>query len=99
MYVDSKTTDDVAGGTSVWNAIGSAFSRHCAVGAEDRELVAGAAADVGHEQLPHAGLPSWRIGCSRPSQLLNEPFTRTPRADGAQTANAVPVTMSPNGVS
>ena len=26
------------------------------VGAEDRELVAGAAADVGHEQLPHAGL-------------------------------------------
>ncbi len=39
-------------------------------------------------------LPSWRIGCSRPSQLLNEPFTRIPRADGAHTANEVPVTAS-----
>ena len=28
VYDDSNTTDDVAGGTSVWKAIGSAFSRH-----------------------------------------------------------------------
>ena len=37
-------------------------------------------------------VPSWRIGCSRPSQLLNDALRRIPRAEGAQTANAVPVT-------
>ena len=42
--------------------------------------------------------PSWRIGCSRPSQELKSPFTRTPRAFGAHTANDVPDTVSPSGV-
>ena len=37
-------------------------------------------------------VPSWRIGCSRPSQLLNDALSRIPRACGAQTANDVPVT-------
>ena len=37
-------------------------------------------------------VPSWRIGCSRPSQLLKSALIRTARADGAQTANDVPVT-------
>src|SRR5712691_10377188 len=34
--------------------------------------------------------PSERIGCARPSQWLNSPIIRTPRALGAQTANDVP---------
>ena len=37
------------------NAIGSAFSRHCAVRPEDVELVLRARPDAGHEQLPDAG--------------------------------------------
>ena len=36
--------------------------------------------------------PICRIGCSRPSQSLKSPFTRTPRAWGAHTANDVPGT-------
>ncbi len=32
-------------------------------------------------------MPSWRIGCSRPSQLLKSALTRMARAFGAQTAN------------
>ena len=43
--------------------------------------------------------PSWRIGCSRPSQALNSPLTRTARADGAQTAKDVPLTVPPSGSS
>ena len=35
--------------------------------------------------------PSERIGCARPSQKLKSPTSLTPRAFGAQTANAVPV--------
>ena len=35
--------------------------------------------------------PSDRMGWARPSQKLKSPVTRTPRAFGAQTANAVPV--------
>ena len=38
--------------------------------------------------------PSERIGCRRPSQELKSPTTLTERADGAQTANATPVTPS-----
>ena len=43
-------------------------------------------------QMPLA--PSERIGCSRPSHELKSPTTETERADGAHTANAVPVTVS-----
>ena len=38
--------------------------------------------------------PSERIACRRPSQELKSPTTLTARADGAQTANAVPVMPS-----
>ncbi len=42
--------------------------------------------------------PSWRIGCSRPSQLLKSPLTRRPLACGAHTANAVPLDRSGGSV-
>ena len=43
-------------------------------------------------------LPSTRIGCAQPDQPSKSPVTRTPWADGAQTAKLVPVTV-PDGVS
>ena len=39
------------------------------------------------------------MGCSRPSQELKSPLTRTARADGAHTANEVPLTVPPSGSS
>ena len=69
-------------------AIGSAFSRHCAVGAEDLELVARRPRrrpGTNSSQTPEP--PSERIGCARPSQWLKSPDAGRPRALGAQTAN------------
>ena len=51
----TSTTDAVAGGISVRNAMGSALSRQLTVAPEDAELVAGARLDAGDEQLPHPG--------------------------------------------
>ncbi len=59
-------------------------------------LVPGPTSGTNSSQMPE--VPIWRIGCSRPSQSLKSPLTRTPRAWGAHTAKEVPVT-GPSGVS
>ena len=50
---------------------------------------------TGPSLMPFGQMPSWRIGCSRPSQELKSALSRTPRALGAHTAKAVPLTVDP----
>ena len=82
------------GGVSASAAIGSAFSRQTPSGPQIENLyrVPGPTPGTNSSQTPAP--PSDRIGWARPSQKLKSPTTRTPRAFGAQTANAVPVAAS-----
>ena len=77
-------------------AIGSALSRHWPSAPRMSYLYRVPAPMAGTNSSHTPETPIWRIGCSRPSQLLKSPFTRTAWACGAQTANDVPV-ISPNG--
>ena len=86
-------TDAVAGGRSARLAMGSALRRHCPSGPR-RRTCTGPVADVGQNSSQMPAPPRDRIGCPRPSQWLKSPMTRTPRALGAHTANAVPVTIA-----
>src|SRR4029079_19201602 len=90
----SQTTDEFAGGTSVWKASGSLFSRNRPswVRIPNLYFVPSSTPGTNSSQSPDA--PSERIGCRRPSQELKSPTTETERAFGAQTANAVPTTPS-----
>ena len=74
----------------MWKAIGSAFSRHWPSAPRMRNLyfVPEPTSGTNSSQMPDE--PSWRMGCSRPSQLLKSPLIRTPLADGAHTAKEVP---------
>ena len=56
-------------------------------------MLPGATPGMNSSQTPAP--PSERIGCARPSQKLKSPTSLTPRAFGAQTANAVPVSRRP----
>ncbi len=85
-------TDAVAGGRSARLAIGSALRRHCPSGAATSYLYRVPSPTSGTNSSQTPVPPRDRIGCPRPSQWLKSPMTRTPRALGAQTANAVPVT-------
>ena len=98
MCVDSKTRDDVFGGSSANAAIGSAFSRQTPSAPSTQNLYAVPAPTPGTNSSQTPDCPSCRIGCSRPSQLLKSPLSRMPRADGAQTANDVPLTVPPRRV-
>ena len=84
----------MSAGISAQAAIGSAFSRHSPSGPRITNLYAVPLPTSGTNSSQTPEVPSWRIGCSRPSQLLKSALIRTARADGAQTANDVPVTGS-----
>ena len=92
------TTDAVAGGTSVANAIGSALSRHWLSAPRIWNLYRAPSPTPGTNSSHTPDEPSERIGSARPDQKSKSPATRTPRAFGAHTANDVPVTAPP-GVS
>ena len=82
------------GGCSAAKATGSALRVSAPEGVTSSYLYLAPAATPGtnSSQIPEE--PRARIGCSRPSQELKSPTTRTARALGAQTANAVPATPS-----
>ena len=84
----------MSAGFSAQTAIGSAFSRHCPSGPRMTYLYAAPVPTPGTNSSHTPDVPSWRIGCSRPSQLLKSALSRIARAFGAQTANEVPVTGS-----
>src|SRR5579871_896529 len=94
MCLASHTTDAFAGGTSVWNATGSLFSRSrpSCVRSSNLYFAPSSTPGTNSSQIPEE--PSERIGCRRPSHELKSPTTATERAFGAQTANAVPTTPS-----
>ena len=93
-YDVSKIRDAVSAGTSAQAAIGSAFSRHAPSGPRITNLYAVPLPTPGTKSSQTPDEPSWRIGCSRPSQLLKSALTRTACAEGAHTAKDVPVTGS-----
>src|ERR1035437_6214237 len=87
-------TDAVPGDFSASAAIGSALRRHEPSGPQMSNLYLAPPAAPGMKISQTPDPPSERIGCACPSQKLKSPITRTPRAFGAQTAKAVPVTGS-----
>src|SRR6266702_4291666 len=91
-YVDWVTTDAVAGGTSVANAIGSAFSCHWPSWPMMRNLYLEPTGTPGMKISHTPEEPRDRNGFARPSQPSKSPVTRTPCALGAHTANDTPVT-------
>lgn len=93
---DSTTMLAVAGGTSAALASGSAFCRHEPSGPRISYLYRAPAPTPGTKSSHTPLSPSERIGCVAP-QPLKSPMTRTARALGAQTANAVPV-VSPSAL-
>ena len=62
---------------------------------ENLYLAPGATPGTNSSQTPAP--PSDRMGWARPSQKLKSPTRRTPRAFGAQTANAVPAAFALHG--
>ena len=96
-WVDCVTTDAVAGGTSVPNAIGSAFSTQLPSGPWMRNLYASPCPTPGtkRSQTPD---PIGRMTCWSPPQKLNSPATCTDCAFGAHTVNEVP-SVGPSGPS
>src|SRR6185437_14972755 len=95
VYRSVWTTEAVAGGTSVANAIGSAFSRHCPSAPRTWYLYRAPSSTPGTNSSHTPDEPSERIGRARPDQCSKSPVTRTARALGAHTANDVPVTLPP----
>src|SRR6478735_9125537 len=93
-YDDSKTREAVSAGFSAQAASGSAFSCHTPSGPRMAYLYDVPVPTAGTNSSHTPEVPSCRIGCSRPSQLLKSALIRTARALGAQTANDVPVTGS-----
>src|SRR5947209_14947221 len=88
----SYTIDAVAGGSSVANASGSAFSCQLLSAPRIRNLYRDPVGSPGTNSSHTPEAPIERIGLARPSQPSKSPHTRTPRAVGAHTANDVPVT-------
>ena len=88
-----------AGGTSAAYAIGSAFSRHWPSAPRIANLYAVPLPTPGTNSSHTPERPSWRIGCSRPSQLLKSPLTRTPRARRRPHRERRAVDVSPSGPS
>jgi hypothetical protein len=89
---DSTTTDAVAGGTSVPFASGSAFCRQVPSAPRTSNLYRAPAVTPGTKISQTPESPSDRMAWVVPCQWLKSPTTRTARALGAQTANAVPST-------
>ena len=97
-YADSVTTEAVCGGTSVANAIGSAFSCHTPSAPRMRNLYRDPTGTFGRKTSHTPLEPIERNGFARPSQPSKSPVTRTPRAFGAHTANETPLIV-PEAVS
>ena len=95
----SCTTEAVAGGISVAKAIGSAFSCQLLSAPRIRNLYRDPAGRSGTNSSHTPEEPIDRIGLARgrPTRRSRRQ-TRTPRAEGAHTANDVPCT-GPFGVS
>ena len=91
VWEDSWTCEDVSGGVSVANAIGSARSVQTSSAPSTSYLyfVPEPTPGTNSSQTPEDAIA--RIGCSRPSQELKSPFTRTPLACGAHTAKETPL--------
>ncbi len=85
-------TDDVAGGTSVRRASGSARRVFEPSGRVISNLYSSPSPMPGTNSSHTPVEPSDRMGKPVPSQKLKEPATRTPRAFGAHTEKRVPVT-------
>ncbi len=85
-------TDEVAGGTSVRRASGSARSVFEPSGRVISNLYSSPSPMSGRNSSHTPDDPSDRMAWPVPSQKLKVPATRTPRAFGAHTANRVPVT-------
>src|ERR1700728_2728058 len=83
------TTDAVAGGCSVANAIGSAFCCHPPSLPQTEYLYLVPSPTPGTNSSHTPDPPRLRIGWAVPSQKLKSPLTRMPRAFGAQTAKEV----------
>ncbi len=86
------TTDEVAGGTSVRRASGSARSVFEPSGRVISNLYSSPSPIPGTNSSHTPEEPSERIGNAVASQKLKVPATRTPRAFGAHTLNLVPGT-------
>ena len=82
----------VSGGASLAVARGSAFSRSDPSAPSTSYLYLCPARASGTKISHTPETPSVRIGWTRPSQPFHSPTTRTARAEGAHTANAVPST-------
>ena len=97
-YREVNTFDAVAGGTSVAEASGSAWSTVCPSAPRTQYLYSAPSPTPGTNNSQTPEDPIDRMGSAVGFQPQKSPITLTPRALGAHTANDVPVT-GPPGVS
>src|ERR1700761_943058 len=93
-YFDTPTTDAVAGGGSVYRAIGSGRVTQAPDCVCSSNLYAVPGPKPGTNSSPTPLSSRRRIEHSSPFQPLKSPSTRTAFACGAQTLNDVPSTSS-----